>query len=159
MEFIKIEYIILEVFPKGQKSSCESVNEIDEDINENSHWIQVSANMTKSNPDLLQGDFIEFIDKITKLFVIYHEKISEYIKSNFSDNHEIIINELNDNIGDSNVYKFDLGKITEFKNKYPKLISDNFEPISNMINISSINNYIRDYIPNTSDMTCIVFEF
>lgn len=156
MEFLKIAYTILEIYPKGEKSSNDPKNE---DINENSHWIQVSTNLIESNPNILQGDLNEFAEKILKLFDDFYLAIKTNVENKFPESHQEVMREFDEGVANSDSYTFDISKIDEFYKKYIDTMEQHKTLISNMVNIVSIKNYIKVYIPETTNMTIVTFEF
>lgn len=157
MEFLKIAYTILEIYPKGQKSSSESNS--DDELNENSHWIQVSSSLIESNPDILQGDLDEFKAKISELFDKFYQIIKTDIESKYTESHKKIMKEFDENVANSDSYTFDINGVNNFFKKYSELMEQHKTIVSNMINIVSIKNYFKTYIPNTSEMVFVTFEF
>ena len=130
MEFFKIEYTILEIYPKGEKSS----NDDDTDINDNSQFVNVAKIILDENPDALKGDLNEFI---------------EVIKKTFNDKSEIIKNNFKKNNNDSSLQEFEkcflnnntIVKIHELITKH-NIDDKNSKLLGLLLNITTIIDYI-----------------
>jgi hypothetical protein len=130
MKFLKIDYIILEIYPKGEKSS----NDDDVDINDNSQFVNVAKIILEENLDILKGDLNEFIKVIKKLFNDKAEIIKNNLKENNNDN---ALQEFDKCFLDDNI----IVKIDELITKY-NIDDKNSKLLSVLLNITTIIDYI-----------------
>ena len=144
MEFLNIEYTILEIYPKEENPSN------DEDINDNSQWINVSKKLIEEGENILSGDLNEFIEKIKQIFIRY----TGIIKTNLSSKYDEDISKEFDNCFiDTEI----LTKIKEFISKYDKdnEYNDHFGVLFNII---TITDYIIEHIPFPEKMAIQKFN-
>lgn len=143
MNFSKIDYSTLEIYPKGEEPSNEEI------INDNSQWVIVAKKILEENQDILDGDLTLFIDKIKKIFT---ENI-EIVKNHLRQNHdEEVIKEFEECfIGDNLIVK-----ISVFNQKY-NIDKENSDIISLLLNIVTITDFVINYIDEPSNMNISKF--
>lgn len=150
MEFFAISYNILEIYPKNSnQSTCDN-------INENSHWIQISTYILENNPKLVEHDLTIFNSIIDDLYIKYDKDIRTNIlkKSNCQilkdfDNCFEISSEFDKSIC--------INQIQILLKKYSE-INDLKEMFAILINLWTIKNYIRNYINDSDNMNIIKFN-
>lgn len=143
MEFLKIKYATLEMYPKGEKSSNE------EDINDNSQFINVAEIILEENPDILSEDLNMFVDMIKKIF---NDKSEQFKNSLKELNDEIALKEFDECFIDDNC----LIKIDSFIKKY-NTSKEEQEIFGVLFNIITIADYIIEHIEKPENMNIIRF--
>ena len=137
MEFLKIDYTIFEIYPKDELPSSNDT------ISDNSHWIQVASSIIKSNPEIVESDLNEFIKKSDELFISYSEIIKQVLNSDpvsLSEFDNCFTNEP------------DISSIDIFIEKYNGIGEHEYsEYFAKLINIITIKEYIKNFIPDTND--------
>lgn len=147
MEFLKIDYTTLEIYPKGENPSNTT------DINDNSHWISIAKIILQENPQLLSEDLNFFIDGIKKIFVYHVDTIKKELEKNH-DNTIIddIFEEFNNCFVDDDI----IAKIINFMNKY-NLSEVHSNSFAVMFNIITITDFITNKIENPDSMNVCTF--
>jgi len=143
MEFLNTSYTMLEIYPKNENPSNE------EDINDNSHWIQISKSIIDENPEIIEGDLDGFIEKLNELFNGY----SEIIKTNLSDKYP---ESISDEFADCFKSNCDILNINLFVLKYDNA-NKYSEYFSKLLNIITITDYVSTFIPDTKNKILITF--
>ena len=159
MEFLKISYMVLEIYLKGENSSTI------EEINENSQWIQISKSIIDENPEILDGSLNDFDKKLKKLFIEYSEFIKTHLKNQFNETclsefdetclnkFEICLNEFNNCFVNDNI----IIKINDFILKY-NYVNEKSDYFGRLYNIITITDYISNHITDVDNMVLIKFK-
>ncbi len=144
MEFLKIKYIILEIYPKGETSS--GVEE-DEDINDNSQFVNMAEIILEENPDILSEDLSMFVDKIKKIFNQKSEIIKNILRMSYD---EISSKDFDECFIDDNC----LNKINSFIKKY-NINEENAKIFGVLFNILTITDYIIANVSSIESMNIV----
>jgi hypothetical protein len=149
MEFLKIKYATLEIYPKGENPSNE------EDINDNSKFINIAEIILEENPDILSEDLNLFVDTIKKIFNDKAEIIKNILKSSVDVGEydsENITKEFEECFIDDN----NLTKINSLIEKY-NLSKEDGEIFGVLFNILTITDYVISHVKNPESMNIIKF--
>jgi hypothetical protein len=141
MEFLKIKYIILEIYPKGEQSSG------DEDINDNSQFVNMAEIILEENPDILSEDLSMFVDTIKKIFNNKSEIIKNILKISYDEN---ALKEFDECFIDDNC----LNKINSFIVKY-NINQENAKIFGVLFNILTITDYIITNVSSIESMNIV----
>ena len=143
MEFLLIKHVTLEIYPKGENPSGE------EDINDNSQFINIANKILEENPDILSEDLSMFVDGIKKIFTEKTEQIKNSLKISHD---EISIKEFDKCFIDDNC----LTKMDSFIKKY-NLSKEEQEIFGVLFNILTIIDYINEHVEKPENMNIIRF--
>jgi hypothetical protein len=136
MEFLKIDYTTLEIYPKGEKSLFDHDNSDDND--NNSQFVNVAQIILDENPDALNSDLNGFIEVIKKIFKGKAEIFKNYLKENNNDD---VLQEFDLYFTDNN----NIVKIQEFITKY-NIDEIKSKLLAVLFNITTIIDYVRVYV-------------
>ncbi len=148
MEFLNINsnnYAILEIYQNDTNPSN------DDDINDSSHWIQVSMQIILENPGILSKNLTHFITVINELFSEYKLFIKTHLEEKFPDNSECL-----SQFDDCFQNGINLNELNNFTSKY-KLDVFYLDYINRLFNITTIISYVDKYFQDTDNMNIIRF--
>lgn len=143
MDFLKINYAILEIYPKGENPSNE------EDINDNSKWINIAEIILEENSDILSEDLSMLIDKIKIIFNDKAQIIKNYLKLNYD---ECALKEFDDCFIDDKT----IAKIHSLINNY-NISKEQQEIFGVLFNILTIIDFVIENVEKPETMNIIRF--
>lgn len=141
MEFLLIKHVTLEIYPKGENPSGE------EDINDNSQFVNVAEIILEENPDILSEDLNMFIDRIKKIFNYKAEQIKNYLKSNYDENS---LKEFDECFIDDNI----ITKIHTLITKY-NINEENSKIMAILLNIVTIIDFVIQHVEKLETMNVV----
>jgi hypothetical protein len=149
MDLLNIPYTILEIYPQDTNSSDP------ENINDDSHWIQISTLLLESNPSIVENDLETFVNSLDEIYVKFNSNIKTQLEEYYENNMEIS-KEYDECFNDT--FVCDVTKINDFLNKYLK-IKSHIEIITQLINIQTIQNYVKNYMDGIDYKTMVFAKF